>query len=80
MYRMFGRLLSSKNNFNYYVGGRCRQLAGTTTLAYRIVIDCTTPESVLESVSTFQLACSSYRQEILYEFCTENLVINFVYF
>ena len=52
------------------MGGRYRQLAGTTTLA----------KSVLESVSTFQLAFSSHRQEILYEFCTENLVINFVYF
>ena len=49
--------------FNYYPGGRYRKLAGTTTLAYRIVINCTTAESVLELVSTFRLACSSHRQE-----------------
>ena len=49
--------------FNYYPGGRYRKLAGTTTLAYRIVINCTTGESVLELVSTFRLACSSHRQE-----------------
>ena len=39
--------------FNYYPGGRYRKLAVTTTLAYRIVINCTTAESVLELVSTF---------------------------
>ena len=38
---------------NYYQGIGYRQLAGTTTLAYRIVINCTTLESVLELVSTF---------------------------
>ena len=36
--------------FNHYLGGRCRKLAGTTTLAFRIVINCTTAESVLELV------------------------------
>ena len=40
------------------------KLSGTTTLAYRIVIKCTTAESVLKFVSTFRLACSSHRQEI----------------
>ena len=30
--------------FNYYLGGRYRKLAGTTTLAYRIVINCTSAE------------------------------------
>ena len=55
--------------FNYmYIcttRGRYRNLAGTTTLAYRIVINCTTAESALELVSTFRLACSSHRQASL---------------
>ena len=33
------------------------------TLAYRIVINCTTAESVLKLVSTLRLACSSHSQE-----------------
>ena len=49
--------------FNYYSGGRYRKLAGTTSLAFRIVFNCTNAESVLELVSSFQLACSSHRQE-----------------
>ena len=49
--------------FNYYLGGRYRKLASTTTLAYRIVINCTTVESVLELVPLFQLARSNHRQE-----------------
>ena len=43
------------------LGGRYRKLAGTATLAYRIVI--TTAKSVLELVSMFQPPCSSHRQE-----------------
>ena len=49
--------------FNYHPGGRYRKLAGTTTLAYRIVINCTTTESVLELVSTSWVAWSIHRQE-----------------
>ena len=49
--------------FNYYPGGRYWKSAGTTTLAYRIVINCTTTVSVLELVSTLRLPCSSHRQE-----------------
>ena len=62
---MFRRLLISEKNFsafNYYPGGMYRQLAGTTTLAYRIKIKCTTVESVLEiglNVSTSLLWSSS---------------------
>ena len=48
--------------FNYYPGGRYRKQAGTTTLVYKIVINCTAAEAVLELVSTFRLACSSHRQ------------------
>ena len=56
IYWMFGRLLSlvlkrTMLLFNYHPGGRYRKLAGTTTLAYRMVINCTTAESVLELVS-----------------------------
>ena len=40
-----------------------KKLDWTTTLAYRIVINCTAAESVLKLVSTFRLACSSHRQE-----------------
>ena len=39
--------------FNYDLGGRYRKLAETATLANRIVINCTTAESVLELVSKF---------------------------
>ena len=48
--------------FNYNPGGSYRKLAGTTTLAYWIRINCTTAEWVLKMVSTFWLACSSHRQ------------------
>ena len=36
---------------------------GPTTLAYRIIIVCTTAEIVLELVSTFRLVCSSHHHE-----------------
>ena len=64
---MFGRLLKS-NKFNS--GGKYRKLVGTTTAAYRMVINCTTAESVLELVSKFKLACSSHCQE------TEEIIEN----
>ena len=63
---MFRRLLSSARTvllFDYYLGGMYRKLSGTTTLAYRIVINCTTAESFFELVSTFLLACSIHQQE-----------------
>ena len=50
---MFGRLLSSEKNCPAFLTTttravwRYRKLAGTTTLAYRIVINCTTAESVV---------------------------------
>ena len=52
--------------FSYYPGGRYRKLARTTTtLAYRIVINCTTTESLLGLVLTFRLSCPSHRQSPL---------------
>ena len=65
--KLFGRLLSSEKHcpafFTTTWGERYRKLAGTTTLAYRIVRNCTTVEWVLRLVSTFRLACSTHRQE-----------------
>ena len=49
--------------FNYYPGGWYKKYAGTTTLAYIIVINCTTAESVLELVSTFRPTCSIFLNE-----------------
>ena len=54
--QVFKRLLSSKKNchllLNYYPRGWFIKQAGTTTLVYRIVINCTTAESVLKLIST----------------------------
>ena len=41
--------------FNFYPGRSYRKFAGTT-LAFRIIINCTTAKSVLELVSLFRLA------------------------
>ena len=64
---LFGSFLSSEKNCPafYLLPGRklYRKLAGTTTLAYRFVINCTAVESVHNLVSMFRLACSSHRQE-----------------
>ena len=57
--RAFGRLLSSEKNcpaFNYYQGRWYRKQTWTTTLAYRIVINCTAAESILSSQRFDQLA------------------------
>ena len=51
--------------FNNYPGRRYRKLAGTTTLAYRLMIICTTAESILELVLMVRLACSSHRQSFI---------------
>ena len=64
---MFRRLLSSEKNCpacltNTRANG-IKKKAGTTTLAYRIVINSTIAKSVLKLVSTFRLAWSSPRQE-----------------